>query len=161
MKVSSTCVRTLQFSSSSITTNSGYTPRWATVLRRSLKDKPSAKVRQIRKERRSPLSLAWLNLLQGCWSIALQQCLPLLHRLQTILNNQCCRTMILQRTATTPLTPCLSSRVHSTRLFQNCYLSSWLRDEKMPSVSEGIFLWAFCREKGAHNGHHFRSRWKS
>src|SRR5438132_5126687 len=46
--------------------------------------------------------------------VALQQCLPLLHRLQTILNNQCCRTMILQRTATTPLTPCLSSRVHST-----------------------------------------------
>src|SRR3989442_9869522 len=45
---------------------------------------------------------------------ALQQSLPPLHRLETILNNQCCRTMILQRTATTPLTPCLSPRVHST-----------------------------------------------
>jgi hypothetical protein len=45
---------------------------------------------------------------------ALQQSLLLLHRLETILNNQCCRTMILQRTATTPLTPCLSPRVHST-----------------------------------------------
>src|SRR5436190_21919266 len=45
--------------------------------------------------------------------VALQQCLPLLHRLGTILNNQCCRTMILQRAATTPLTPCLSPRVHS------------------------------------------------
>jgi hypothetical protein len=44
---------------------------------------------------------------------ALQQSLPPLHRLETILNNQCCRTMILQRTATTPLTPCLSPRVHS------------------------------------------------
>src|SRR6266480_2812697 len=46
--------------------------------------------------------------------VALQQCLPLLHRLGTILNNQCCRTMILQRAATTPLTPCLSPRVHSS-----------------------------------------------
>src|SRR6266702_8981391 len=45
---------------------------------------------------------------------ALQQSLPPLHRLETILNNQCCRTMILQRTATTPLTPCLSPRVHSS-----------------------------------------------
>jgi hypothetical protein len=35
---------------------------------------------------------------------------PPLHRLETILN---CRTMIFQRTATTPLTPCLSLRVHS------------------------------------------------
>jgi hypothetical protein len=45
--------------------------------------------------------------------VALQQSLPPLHRLETILNNQCCRTMILRRTATTPLTPCLSPRVHS------------------------------------------------
>src|SRR5438128_12475824 len=42
------------------------------------------------------------------------QSLPPLHRLETILNNQCCRTMIFQRTATTPLIPCLSPRVHST-----------------------------------------------
>src|SRR2546428_6253018 len=47
------------------------------------------------------------------WQGALQQSLPPLHRLETILNNQCCRTMIFQRTATTPLTPCLSPRVHS------------------------------------------------
>src|SRR5947207_7532284 len=47
---------------------------------------------------------------------ALQQSLPPLHRLETILNNQCCRTMIFQRTATTPLTPCLSPRVHSREL---------------------------------------------
>src|SRR3989454_4718159 len=40
------------------------------------------------------------------------QSLPPLHRLETILNNQCCRTMIFQRTATTPLIPCLSPRVH-------------------------------------------------
>src|SRR3989442_14120120 len=39
---------------------------------------------------------------------------PPLHRLETILNNQCCRTMIFQRTATTPLIPCLSPRVHSS-----------------------------------------------
>jgi len=44
---------------------------------------------------------------------ALQQSLPPLHRLETILNNQCCRTMIFQRTATTPLILCLSPRVHS------------------------------------------------
>src|SRR3989442_5920548 len=47
------------------------------------------------------------------WQGALQHSLPPLHRLETILNNQCCRTMIFQRTATTPLTPCLSPRVHS------------------------------------------------
>src|SRR3989454_10723059 len=46
------------------------------------------------------------------WQGALQQSLPPLHRLETILNNQCCRTMIFQRTATTPLIPCLSPRVH-------------------------------------------------
>jgi len=65
--------------------------------------------------RRSPRSSAAMSFQsaiprQG----ALQQSLPPLHRLETILNNQCCRTMILQRTATTPLTPCLSPRVHST-----------------------------------------------
>src|SRR5437016_3449999 len=65
--------------------------------------------------RRSPHSSAAMSFQSAIpQQVALQQCLPLLHRLQTILNNQCCRTMILQRTATTPLTPCLSSRVHST-----------------------------------------------
>src|SRR5438445_5987009 len=64
--------------------------------------------------RRSPHSSAAMSFQSAIpQQVALQQCLPLLHRLQTILNNQCCRTMILQRTATTPLTPCLSSRVHS------------------------------------------------
>jgi hypothetical protein len=48
------------------------------------------------------------------WPVALRQSLPPLHRLETILHNQHCRTMILQRTATTPLTSCLSSRVHSS-----------------------------------------------
>src|SRR3989454_11640381 len=67
--------------------------------------------------RRSPHSSAAMSFQSAIpQQVALQQCLPLLHRLQTILNNQCCRTMILQRTATTPLTPCLSSRVHSTSL---------------------------------------------
>jgi len=37
------------------------------------------------------------------WPVALRQSLPPLHRLETILHNQHCRTMILQRTATTPL----------------------------------------------------------
>jgi len=48
------------------------------------------------------------------WQVALQQSQPPLHRPRTILNNPTRRTMILQRTATTPLTPCLSSRVQST-----------------------------------------------
>src|SRR5438132_4647744 len=66
--------------------------------------------------RRSPHSSAAMSFQSAIpQQVALQQCLPLLHRLQTILNNQCCRTMILQRTATTPLTPCLSSRVHSNK----------------------------------------------
>src|SRR5580692_12284290 len=47
------------------------------------------------------------------WQVALRQSLPPLHRLVTILNNPLCRTMIFQRTATTPLTSCLSPRVHS------------------------------------------------
>src|SRR5258708_39341745 len=45
---------------------------------------------------------------------ALQQSLPPLPRLETILQNHCFRTMILQRTATTPLTPCISPRDHSS-----------------------------------------------
>jgi hypothetical protein len=67
--------------------------------------------------RRSPHSSAAMSFQSAIpRQVALQHCLPLLHRLGTILNNQCCRTMILQRTATTPLTPCLSPRVHSTTL---------------------------------------------
>jgi hypothetical protein len=48
------------------------------------------------------------------WRVALRQSPPPLHRLATILNNPLRRTMIFQRTATTPLTSCLSPRVHST-----------------------------------------------
>ena len=48
------------------------------------------------------------------WQVALRQSLPPLRRLETILNNQTCRTIIFQRTATTPLTRCLSPGVHST-----------------------------------------------
>jgi len=55
------------------------------------------------------------------WQGALQQSLPPLHRLETILNNQCCRTMIFQRTATTPLIPCLSPRVHFKFPFSSAY----------------------------------------
>src|SRR5438309_4701896 len=74
--------------------------------------------------RRSPHSSAAMSFQSAIpQQVALQQCLPLLHRLQTILNNQCCRTMILQRTATTPLTPCLSSRVHSTKITSYCPLA--------------------------------------
>ena len=47
------------------------------------------------------------------WRVALRQSPPPLHRLATILNNPLRRTMIFQRTATTPLTSCLSPRVHS------------------------------------------------
>ena len=64
----------LEIFRSSITTNSGYTQRWVTVLRKSLNDKPSAKVRpQMRRQRRSLSSLAWLNLRQGCWSRGLKR----------------------------------------------------------------------------------------
>jgi hypothetical protein len=68
--------------------------------------------------RRSPRSSAAMSFPSAIpRQVALQQSLPPLYRLETILNNQCCRTMILQRTATTPLTPCLSQRVHSTAPF--------------------------------------------
>src|SRR5215471_354988 len=74
MKISSTCVQTLKSSWRSITTNSGYTRGWATVLRKSLNDKPSANMRlQIRRQQRSLSSLGWLNLLQGCWSRGLKR----------------------------------------------------------------------------------------
>jgi hypothetical protein len=46
------------------------------------------------------------------WQVALRQSLPPLHRLATILNNPLCRTMIFQRTVTTPLTSCLTLWVH-------------------------------------------------
>ena len=46
------------------------------------------------------------------WQVALRQSLPPLHRLATILNNPLCRTMIFQRTVTTPLTSCLTAWVH-------------------------------------------------
>jgi hypothetical protein len=48
------------------------------------------------------------------WQVALRQSLPPLHRLATILNNPICRTMIFQRTATIPLTSCLTPWVHFT-----------------------------------------------
>jgi len=65
--------------------------------------------------RRSPRSSAAMSFLSAIpRQDALQQSLPLLHRLETSLNNPRCRTMILQRTATTPLMPCLTQRVHST-----------------------------------------------
>src|SRR6204780_4359270 len=46
------------------------------------------------------------------WRVALRQSPPPVHRLLTILNNPLCRTIIFQRTATTPLTSCLTVRVH-------------------------------------------------
>jgi hypothetical protein len=48
------------------------------------------------------------------WQVALQQSLPPLRRLPTILNNLTRRTMTFQRTVTTPLIRCLSPRVQST-----------------------------------------------
>jgi hypothetical protein len=49
------------------------------------------------------------------WRVALRQSLPPLYRPVTILNNPLCCTIIFQRTATTPLTSCLSPRVHSKK----------------------------------------------
>jgi hypothetical protein len=49
------------------------------------------------------------------WQVALQQSLPPLRRPGTILNKQTCRTMIIQRTATAPVIPCLTPRVQSTQ----------------------------------------------
>src|SRR5208282_4785613 len=62
------------------------------------------------------------------WRVALRQSLPPLHRLVTILNNPLCRTMIFQRTATTPLTSCLSPRVHSTIPPHLCALTATDQD---------------------------------
>src|SRR5271165_1137803 len=65
--------------------------------------------------RRSQCSSASMSFQSAIpWQVALRQSLPPLHRLVTILDNPRCRTMIFQRTATTPLTSCLSPRVHST-----------------------------------------------
>jgi hypothetical protein len=61
-----------------------------------------------RRSLRSSASMSFQSAIP--WQVALRQSPPPLHRLETILN---CRTMIFQRTATTPLTPCLSLRVHS------------------------------------------------
>ena len=64
--------------------------------------------------RRSQCSSAAMSFQSAIpWQVALRQSLPPLHRLETILNNQRCRTMIFQRTAITPLTSCLSPGVHS------------------------------------------------
>jgi hypothetical protein len=65
-----------------------------------------------RRSQRSSASMSFQSAIP--WQVALRQSLPPLHRLETILNNQRCRTMIFQRTATTPLIPCLSPGVHST-----------------------------------------------
>ena len=113
MKISSTCVQTLKSSWSSITTNSGYTQRWVTVLQKSLNDKPSAKVRpQIPRLRRSLSSLAWLNLRQGCWSRGLKR-RPLL---QTSSPLEKASRRLHERT-NVPMTNCLNSGVHLT---ENC-----------------------------------------
>jgi hypothetical protein len=58
------------------------------------------------------------------WRVALRQSLPPLYRPVTILNNPLCRTIIFQRTATTPLTSCLSPRVHSKKNGGNPYFET-------------------------------------
>src|SRR5206468_7517873 len=75
------------------------------------------------------------------WRVALRQSLPPLHRLATILNNPLCRTMIFQRTATTPLTSCLSPRVHSTEICRKVGISegtyyAWKKQYAGLGVSE-------------------------
>jgi len=64
-----------------------------------------------RRSRCSSASMSYQSAIP--WQVALRQSLPPLRRLVTILNNPTCRTMIFQPTATTPLTSCLSPRVHS------------------------------------------------
>ena len=64
-----------------------------------------------RRSQRSSASMSFQSAIPR--QVALRQSLPPLHRLETILNNERCRTMVFQRTGTTPLTPCLSPRVHS------------------------------------------------
>src|SRR5208283_1722513 len=71
--------------------------------------------------RRSQCSSASMSFQSAIpWQVALRQSLPPLHRLVTIFDNLRCRTMFFQRTATTPLTSCLSPRVHSTLPLHPC-----------------------------------------
>jgi len=101
----------LKSSWSSITTNSGYTQRWATVLRKSSNDKPSAKVRlQMRRQRRSLSSLAWLHLLRGCWSRGLKR-RPLLQTSSPLEK----LSRRLHERANVPMSNCLTSGVHLTK----------------------------------------------
>jgi hypothetical protein len=58
------------------------------------------------------------------WRVALRHSLPPLYRPVTILNSPLCRTIIFQRTATTPLTSCLSPRVHSKKNGVNSYFET-------------------------------------
>jgi len=133
MKISSTCVQTLKSSWSSITTNSGYTQRWVTVLRKSLNDKPSAKVRpQIPRLRRSLSSLAWLNLRQGCWSRGLKR-RPLL---QTSSPLEKASRRLHERT-NVPMTNCLNSGVHLT---ENC------RCANLVCLNRGVHPTRVCRK---------------
>ena len=89
--------------------------------------------------RRSPRSSAAMSFPSAIpRQVALQQSLPPLYRRETILNNQCCRTMILQRTATTPLTPCLSPRVHSKELPPSPPPHPQNRDQKTVNYVPGL-----------------------
>src|SRR5438309_11336447 len=77
--------------------------------------------------RRSPHSSAAMIFQSAIpQQVALQQCLPLLHRLQTILNNQCCRTMIFAANGNNPLNSVsqLKGALHKRRSFP-C-TPSWL-----------------------------------
>jgi hypothetical protein len=65
-----------------------------------------------RRSQRSSAAMSFQSAIP--WQVALRQSLPPLHRLATILNNPICRTMIFQRTATIPLTSCLTPWVHFT-----------------------------------------------
>ena len=131
MKISSTCVQTLKSSWSSITTNSGYTQRWVTVLQKSLNDKPSAKVRpQMPRQRRSLSSLAWHNLRQGCWSRGLKR-RPLLQTSSPLEK----ASRRLHERANVPMTDCLNSGVHLTK---NC------RCANLVCLNEGVHSIPLC-----------------
>jgi hypothetical protein len=77
------------------------------------------------------------------WRVALRQSLPPLHRLVTILNNPLCRTMIFQRTATTPLTSCLSPRVHSRLSPLSRFL--WPYRFSRDGIQRSLYWPCFCR----------------
>src|SRR5947209_156218 len=111
--------------------------------------------------RRSPHSSAAMSFQSAIpRQVALQQSLPPLPRLETILNNQCCRTMILQRTATatTPLTPCLSPRVHSTRrtlpLIASADASSNLARSTIDSKNGGVNSRSYLGALGSYESGH-------